>query len=375
MVRKFTYFFIVTIISYLLVEFICWWFITTKYIPASKPDFKFTWTVKNYPYQIADLSPAWGTWHYPENFTFSRDCFSVPYLMNSYGARDKEWKQTATDSNRVIVLGDSFIEGFGIADSNRLSNLLSKKTGREFLNFGCSDFSTTQEYLVYKHLASGFAHNTILISLLPINDFYDNDLEARRGLYDGMVRYRPFYIKQKNDYSLQFSDRSFQQATFNKEGYFKKHNRFNGTVARFLRANTYWFHILDYFRHKRKADILYKNNYSGFVNYTAEDFERFCFILNQIKLAAPEKRIILFTIPVATEIKRYKSDGQNKLAPQLAAFCKNSNIEFVDLLPVFASAPEQSYFLSCDPHWNEAANQLAAEYLYNYLQTDTIHQP
>ena len=375
MTRKFTYFFIVTIISYLLVELICWLFITTKYIPASKPDFKFTWTVKNYPYQIADLQPAWGTWHYPENFTFSRDCFSVPYLMNSYGARDKEWKQTAADSNSVIVLGDSFIEGFGIADSNRLSNLLSKKTGRQFLNFGCSDFSTTQEYLVYKHLASGFAHNTILIGLLPINDFYDNDLEARRGLYDGMVRYRPFYIKQKNNYSLQFSDRSFQQATFNKEGYFKKHNSFIGTVARFLRANTYWFHILDYFRHRRKADILYKNNYSGFVNYTAEDFERFCFILNQIKMAAPEKRIILFTIPVATEIKRYKSDGQNKLAPQLAAFCKNSNIEFVDLLPVFASVREQSYFLSCDPHWNEAANQLAAEYLYKYLQTDTIHQP
>lgn len=375
MARKFTYFFIVTIISYLLVELICWLFITIKYIPASKPNFKFSWKEKTYPYQIADLQPAWGTWHYPENFTFSRDCFSVPYLMNSYGARDKEWKQTAADSNSVIVLGDSFIEGFGIADSNRLSNLLSKKTGRQFLNFGCSDFSTTQEYLVYKHLASGFAHNTILISLLPINDFYDNDLEARRGLYDGMVRYRPFYIKQKNNYSLQFSDRSFQQATFNKEGYFKKHNSFIGTVARFLRANTYWFHILDYFRHRRKADILYKNNYSGFVNYTAEDFERFCFILNQIKMAAPEKRIILFTIPVATEIKRYKSDGQNKLAPQLAAFCKNSNIEFVDLLPVFASAPEQSYFLSCDPHWNEAANQLAAEYLYQYLQTDTIHQP
>ena len=83
-----------------------------KYIPASKPDFKFTLTVKNYPYQIADLQPAWGTWHYPETFMFSRDCFSVPYSMNSYGARDKEWKQTSADSNSVIVLGDSFIEGW-----------------------------------------------------------------------------------------------------------------------------------------------------------------------------------------------------------------------------------------------------------------------
>ena len=48
-------------------------------------------------------------------------------------------------------------------------------------------------------------------------------------------------------------------------------------------------------------------------NYTAEDFERFCFILTQVKLAAPDKRIILFTIPVATEIQRYKKDGQNTL--------------------------------------------------------------
>lgn len=373
--RKLKYYFIIAVICYLLVEFVCWLFITTKYIPASKPDLNFAWTVKKYPYQIADLQPAWGTWHYPGTFMFSRDCFSVPYSMNSYGARDIEWKSTAADSNHVVVLGDSFIEGFGIADSNRLSNLLSKKTGRQFLNFGCSDFSTTQEFLIYKHLASGFAHNTVLVSLLPINDFYDNDLETRRGLYDGMVRYRPFYVKQKNGYSLQFSDSSFQQATFNKEGYFKKHNSFIGTLARFLRANTYWFHVLDYFRHRRKTDILYKNNYSGFVNFTQQDLERFSFILMQIKQVAPGKRILLFTIPVNSEIKRYKSDRQNKLAPELEKICNNIGVEFVDLLPVFATAPEDSYFLSCDPHWNEKGNQLAAAYLYNYLKTHTTHQP
>ncbi len=375
MKRKLSYYFIISLVSYVLAELVCWLMIVTGYIPATRPHFTFSLKEKHYPYQFADLKPEWGTWHYPENFMFKRDCFSVQYSINSYGARDKEWKQHVADSNGVIVLGDSFIEGFGIADSNRLSNLLSKKTGKEYLNFGCSDFSTTQEYLVYKKLASGFAHQTILIGLLPINDFFDNDPDVHKGLYDGMKRYKPYYVKSNNGYALQFYNSSFEKTTFNKEGYFSKHNSLKGTVARFLRAYTFWFHLVDYFRQNRKAHQLYKNDYSGFVNYSAADFERFCFILTQIKNSATDKRIILFTIPVASEIKRYKTDQQNKLSPELNAFCKKNRIEFVDLLPVFASAPGNNYFLPCDPHWSEAGNQLAATYLYSYLQSDTTHQP
>lgn len=361
--KKNNYFIFVILVSYAVVETTCYVFLKTGYIKSTLPSFQFSFKANNYPYQIADINPVWGTWHYTETFNFKGDCFNVPYNINSYGARDKERNVNSTDSNRVLVLGDSFIEGFGIEEKDRLSNILETETGTEFLNFGCSDFGTAQEYLLYKNFASKFTHTTILLGILPMNDFFDADINKHKGLYDGYVRYKPYYEKDTTNYKLVYADSNFQNSTFNKEGYLKKNNSAKGTLSRFLRAYTAWFNVLDYFRHVKKRNTYYANNYSGFVNYTKSDIERLGFLIKQIKLAAQNKRIIVFTIPIESEIKRYQGDKQNPLHGEMIKLCKESEIEFIDLLPLYAGKQIKDYFLPCNPHWNREGNKFAAEIL------------
>jgi len=55
----------------------------------------------------------------------------------------------------VVVIGDSFVEWFGVATDKRLSDLLKRSAGMEHLNFGASEyFSLTQEALLYETLST-----------------------------------------------------------------------------------------------------------------------------------------------------------------------------------------------------------------------------
>lgn len=73
-------------------------------------------------------------WKHPRaTFRHANACFDVTYTSNSFGARDLERSFESPASRRVIVLGDSFIEGWGIVDAfdNHvyLSNVLRQGFG------------------------------------------------------------------------------------------------------------------------------------------------------------------------------------------------------------------------------------------------------
>src|SRR5215472_5865440 len=139
-----------------------------------------------------DTDPAFGIWHHSNGTFFHQGaCFSAVYHTNSYGARDVE-RSLHSSRPRTIVLGDSFVEGLGVADQDRLTNILEKDTGREFLNLGTGgDFGPLQYALLDKTLAAKFDHNLVLVGVLPDNDFRDMSLAWGKTHHAG--RYRPYY--------------------------------------------------------------------------------------------------------------------------------------------------------------------------------------
>src|ERR1700692_3345283 len=107
-----------------------------------------------------------------------------------------------TSKPRTVVLGDSMMEGLGLADQDRLTNILEKGTGREYLNFGTSgDFGPLQYALLYKTLAAKFDHDTVVVGVLPDNDFHDMSLEW--GKVHHADRYRPYYA---DDFSIVYTN-------------------------------------------------------------------------------------------------------------------------------------------------------------------------
>jgi len=159
----------------------------------------------------ASIDPVVGIWRYPNaSLHHVTDCIDQNYPTNSVGARDPERSLQSSDQRRAVVLGDSMVEGHGVARSDRMTDILEVATGVEHLNFGTSGhFGTIQEWLFYKEYASKYDHSDVFVFILPANDFEDNDInEFSRRAYrpylrdstdgDGMEVYYPVEFDQRD---------------------------------------------------------------------------------------------------------------------------------------------------------------------------------
>jgi hypothetical protein len=319
--------------------------------PSSKPTYHV-----NYNSFWADSNPSFGVWHRPNgHFYHQGGCFNVQYTTNSRGARDIE-RDVHSSQPRTVVLGDSFVEGLGVADQDRLTNILEKDTGREFLNFGTGgDFGPLQYALLYKTLASAFDHNLVLVGVLPDNDFRDMSLEWGKTHHAG--RYRPYYA---DDFSIVYMGKFDPNAG---EGFWDR-------VEAYLRAYLASYHV---------GQFLYSSlywrlapPYSGYNDYDAVDLARLEHALADIKATAGthHAQLAVFLIPTLTDFLRYHQSKTDRVGPAVEAWGESNGVPVKDLLPEMAARAAgryRSFFLKCDGHWSPAGGQAAAQVLEPWL--------
>lgn len=301
----------------------------------------------------ADINPDWGTWHEKyARYTLIKSCIRVDYQANSYGARDVERCRESTHS-RVVVLGDSFMEGYGVRDADRVTNLLESKTGTEYLNFSTSGgFGVTQESILYKKLAKQFDHQVVMIGILPFNDFYDDDPEYGKKVYAN--RFKPYLVGESPNYNLHYNNPKSTEAS---------------KLKSFLRGFTYtynaWERMWAVLKIKANTSNQNEKGYSGYYDYTGSQLNRLKFALSDIKKEAKGKEVIIFTIPVISDFIRYKEakNAEPPLSKELRLFANKSGIRYLDLLPKMVDGDWQRYKLPCDNHWSEYGNQVVADIL------------
>jgi len=334
-----------------LVELVCLVYINITNWHSSKPTYHL-----NFNSFWADINPDFGVWHRPNgHFYHQGGCFSVQYTTNSYGARDVERTLHSTQP-RTVVLGDSMIEGLGLADRDRLTNLLEKRTGHEYLNFGTSgDFGPLQYALLYKTLAAKFDHDTVLVGVLADNDFRDMDLQW--GKVHHADRYRPYYA---GDFSIVYTNHFRPNAG---EGFWDR-------IEAVLRAYLASYHV---------GQFLYSSlywrmapPYSGYNDFNDVDLARLRRALADIKATADahHARMAVLVIPTANDFQRLHQSGANALGPLMLRWGQENGVAVKDLLPemnALANGSYQSLFLSCDGHWSPHGSEVAAEVLQPWL--------
>jgi hypothetical protein len=339
---------------------VCFIFIKSGYIPAKLPTFHFV-SENDFTMRLV-TNKDWGVWHKPGQFTYQDGCLDMDNLYNSYGARDKERTKNSADSNRVILLGDSFVEGFGVKENKRFSNLLEKETGQEMMNFSCNSFSPLQAVLMYKNFANQYKHNTILFGIFPFNDIPDDDI----GITGNKDIYKPYLVKTDTGYTLQFT------GTFNESDFLnnKSKGNFSERTVRFLKAYTCWYNIISYLKLRKAENKKISTNSTKFpsyyYDYSPAQFERLGEILKDLRKSAVGKRIIVFTVPVIQDFLRMeKEKTQPPLPGELKKICSQNDIEFLDLSqPILAAGKQyRDFYFYCDPHWNENGHKLVAEIL------------
>lgn len=323
---------------------------------------------------LGDINRHFGVWHYPNRQTRHRSpCFDVQYTSNSFGARDVERSLRSSAARRGVVLGDSFVEGVGVSLDDRMSNIAERRSGIELLNFGVSgNFSSTQQWLLYRELAGNFDHSEIFIFMLPSNDFDDNDPSQFPA-----NRYRPYLRPAENGefevyYRVRFEDRA-KPTQLNKFRAFRR-NLYN---------QVYLLNLIrqfgDFLEESDAGDLVTDMRRgdapTSYDDFNKLDLDRLLFSYRQLIRNANGKKVSIFLIPRETDFQEFDQRGYSfKVVDALEDFAKTEpNVEVYDMLPYFVEYAKkhqlerEAFFHSCDGHWSPLGNTVAAEMLLEVL--------
>jgi hypothetical protein len=305
--------------------------------------------------------PTLGVWRHPNaSLDYDSPCLRAHYRTNSVGARDVEREREAARP-RVIVLGDSFLEGWGLPVEARLSNRLERATGIPHLNFAMAHFGPYQSLLAYEELARGYRHDAVLVSVLPANDFLDLDLDLARRLPGYEYVYRPYLMGRAPHYE-------------------EVHVRENA-ARRWLRERSHAFNAilaaLARIRERRMAADYDRlrggsaEDASWFYDYREEDVARLESILRRLAGAAEGRPVAVLLIPQLYDLRRYGRSGPAPLTQRLRALERDTTIRIVDLVPAMSGRGGSlgRHFFPCDNHWNAFGNAVAAEITLDELRT------
>lgn len=299
----------------------------------------------------ADSNPWFGVWHDPHStFKHVSSDYNLTYQANSWGMRDKERDKSAHGRNRIVVLGDSFMEGWGVATEDRMSDRLERATGLEHLNFGTSgSFGPTQYLMLYTHLAKDFEHAALIIAILPDNDFLDDDFDYCQVMHAGRIR--PFFTGSKPNYHLTVVT---PPAPSNNSKFLEQF------LLQFTYTGNMIKHFKELFRHRKMA---LPADYAGYFDFTPAQWDRMEHVLQEFRNINPILPIMVLTIPCDTDFKRTEKKGEAPLPAKMQALCKSLGIQYLDLLPALRAAPGgwSTCYLKTDRHWNARGNAVAAE--------------
>jgi hypothetical protein len=308
------------------------------------------WTEENF----------WGAWHLKKSKTKQiKSCFNVVYESNEVGARDKSFKFNST--NDIILIGDSFAEGYGVNYENTSQKFIENLSGFNVLNFGVSkNFGPVQYFIIYDKFAKHFKHNKIIIYFLPDNDFGENDFSNWKGSY----RFRPYYKKINNNlYETFIPDFSVKNySSFTKK--IKVHlSKYFWSSNLFINLN-YQYKI--YRSNKKKIN----NNFSAYFDANLDQQKAAIFFLEKI-IDNTDAKVFLVSIPRLSDFKKYQTNPNLNNTYWNDFFVKkdldNKNFKFIDLIK-YKPANLNKIFLNCDGHWSPEGNLWAAEIISKFLK-------
>lgn len=313
---------------------------------------------------MTETSP-WGAWHVPSTTTrHETRCFSVAVRSNAYGARDRERQRETEGQQRVVVLGDSFAEGFGVEQDDRLTDILERRLAIPFLNFGSAlDLGPLQYQILYDRLAAGFTHAQVLIMFLPDNDFTDNDAAYWRTARpnDFAHRHRPYYARDAaGGWEAFYPDAvgggeppAVSEAAHGPAWIW-------GQVRRWFQRNVWTAKMID-----RIGDMLgigARVRRSGYYDYTPDELDAVLWSFRQIQARAAGRPVTIAVIPRLTDFLALGARAANPLIPALRRFGAETGIRIIDLYePMHRMGGDPArFFLPCDGHWTAEGNRAAA---------------
>lgn len=351
----------------------------------------------------------------------------VVYRYNRLGFRGPDFSFTKpSDTLRVLVLGDSFVEGYQFNDDElltaKMQDILREKTGRrvEVINLGISGWGTAQELLAYQRVGRHFNPDVVLLFFSTCNDIIDAS-EVLSGIYHQKLRLIKPYFTLSND-ELRLHPPSRQRinrinrkiSVGTKYAQTKPWETVPKKAAWLCHSRVgYWFWtrwdrpsrlrlLLDKWGISKYEKILHSTTWGEHGHYRDLSLRFWIYSSRPDALwrstLRTEMRLLMrlartvelnqgkFLLVSGANVEQVESDIWEltmRLHPDMGKWdldldlpektinevCRAGNINSYSLLPGFRKTAREgkSLFFREDGHWNEAGQTLAAEAVAEYL--------
>ena len=115
----------------------------------------------------------------------------APFSTNALGLKDREYPPVKpADVFRVLVIGDSFVEGFGLSNEHTMpkqaEDLLAHRACRrrvEVVNGGVASYSPILEYLFLRHVGLALEPDLMVLAF-DMTDVHDDLVRGRLASFD-----------------------------------------------------------------------------------------------------------------------------------------------------------------------------------------------
>ena len=134
-------------------------------------------------------------WHHVPGASgwMRRPEFEVEMRINADGLRDREYPLDRPSGGwRLLVFGDSFVEGWGVQAEDAVSSRLEARlqseapgTPVEAINFGVAGYGTDQELLLFEQSGRRYRPDQVLLFFYAndlINNASDKGIGSERGV-------------------------------------------------------------------------------------------------------------------------------------------------------------------------------------------------
>lgn len=273
---------------------------------------------------------------------------NIDQHTNSRGFRGPEFSDVkATDSARIIFLGDSFTFGEGVFDNDtypaqfeKIANENNLYPGKkvESINLGVGGYNTQQEWFVLKDMADKWQPDLIILGYIL------NDVEAKlfSTLDDGLVRRnREAQIQEVTQTAG--DNRSILEIP-----------RINRLISSYFKTINQDSELIDYY------NSIYRDENPNWVT-TKEMLKNFGDYSKQKNIP-----VLVVIFPLLFELNdNYPfSNLHQKVITEL----KSNNLEYIDLRESLNGLEANALWVyPTDPHPNEIVHFLAAKKIFEKL--------
>ena len=313
------------------------------------------------------------------------------YKINSLGLRDREYsREKPTNTFRILMVGDSYIEGQGVQSEETVSKVLEKSLSEkikdkkvEVLNAGFLSYSPLLEYMFLKHHGLQFQPDLVILNF-DQSDIIDDYI------------YEAELIKDQSGLPIGFSKPQVRASDYVEKD--KLLPFVPLVIKKFLHQNSAFYLFLANSTRAKKP-IFYPEigetqvtpgnpgkdklittrdkveDYEGLWSLSKRNLKWLVELLNE-----NDVKLLVNVYPYAHQVSATEwSEGRKAwfLEPKtyihdrdfqtLASFAHLEKVPFHSMASDFRSEQNHPLFFKVDGHWTKLGHQVAARSLEKYL--------